>query len=181
MLFLASQIMFWIVLSFLFGLGIGWWISGAMMLDLGSTQIGFKKEGKDAPSGSISVLSESLLKTQRELEACQQSLVQAEARLKELDMRYEKKPPARPAPRPVPAGNAHADRDDLTLIHGIGPVIERKLAELNITTYRQIANLTPEEIQRISRFLDYFPGRIERDGWITSARELHRRKYGEEI
>ena len=187
MIFLASQIWIWIVAGFVFGAAIGWWLSGAMMLDLGGTKAtAFKSQGSQP--GSISVLSESLLQTQRELEACQQSLVDAEAKLKDLEVRFKPKDQtmsrgggsdARATIQP--SSRATAERDDLKLIYGIGPVIENKLAELDITTYRQIVSLTEEDILRVGEYLDYFPGRIERDGWLSSARELHRQKYGEEI
>ncbi len=73
------------------------------------------------------------------------------------------------------------ERDDLKKIYGIGPVIERKLGELDIITYRQIALLSPEEIVIVSEHINYFPGRIERDRWLESARELHQEKYGEDV
>ena len=66
-----------------------------------------------------------------------------------------------------------ADRpaDDLTLIKGIGKVIERRLRGLGITTYRQLAELSTADIQRINNALD-FPGRIERERWVEQARSL---------
>ena len=67
--------------------------------------------------------------------------------------------------------------DDLEDIDGIGPVINRKLHELGITTFAQIAAWTPEDAERIGRDLD-FPGRIEREQWIDQARAKHHDKYG---
>jgi F-type H+-transporting ATPase subunit gamma len=63
-------------------------------------------------------------------------------------------------------------------IEGIGPVIGRKLAELGITTLRQVATWTAEDAQRIGAQLD-FPGRIEREDWIGQAKAAHLAKYGE--
>ncbi len=62
--------------------------------------------------------------------------------------------------------------DDLQTIHGIGPVIEKSLNEIGITNYHQIAELTRREIEDIAEILEIFPGRIERDNWIGSARKL---------
>ena len=187
MLFLASQIWLWIAAGFLFGALIGWWMSGAMMLDLGSTAFTSIKSDS-AQKGSISVLSDSLLKTQRELESCQESLAIAEAKLKELGIETARQDKAIPrqasstSRATIQADSTdELERDDLTLIYGIGPVIERKLAQLDITTYRQIAGLSIEELLQVGDYINYFPGRIERDGWQESARELHRQKYGEEI
>jgi predicted flap endonuclease-1-like 5' DNA nuclease len=69
--------------------------------------------------------------------------------------------------------------DDLKLIVGIGPVLERMLHRLGVSTFRQIAHWSDREIDEIDAKLPEFPGRIRRDGWVTQARELHQSKYGE--
>ncbi|MGA8259216.1 MAG: hypothetical protein WB783_03285 [Arenicellales bacterium] len=63
------------------------------------------------------------------------------------------------------------DKDKLTLINGIGPTLERKLNELGITNLRQIAQLTPEDIERMNGMLN-FKGRIDREAWVAQARKL---------
>jgi predicted flap endonuclease-1-like 5' DNA nuclease len=68
--------------------------------------------------------------------------------------------------------------DDLKLIVGVGPVLERMLQQLGITTYRQIARWTERDIDEFDAKLAEFPGRIRRDGWVTQARALHASKYG---
>jgi predicted flap endonuclease-1-like 5' DNA nuclease len=68
--------------------------------------------------------------------------------------------------------------DDLKLIVGVGPMLERMLQQLGITTYRQIARWSDREIDEIDAKLPEFPGRIRRDAWVTQARELHQSKYG---
>jgi predicted flap endonuclease-1-like 5' DNA nuclease len=68
--------------------------------------------------------------------------------------------------------------DDLKLIVGVGPVLERMLQQLGITTYRQIARWTEHDIDEFDAKLPEFPGRIRRDGWVTQARALHASKYG---
>ena len=69
--------------------------------------------------------------------------------------------------------------DDLRLIVGIGPVLERMLQQLGIATYRQIAGWTERDIDAFDAKLPEFPGRIRRDAWVTQARALHQSKYGE--
>lgn len=71
--------------------------------------------------------------------------------------------------------------DDLKLIVGIGPVLERMLQRLGVATYRQIARWSERDIDEIDAKLPEFPGRIRRDGWVTQARELHQSKYGETL
>ena len=71
--------------------------------------------------------------------------------------------------------------DDLKLIVGIGPVLERMLHRLGVATYRQVAHWSERDIDEIDAQLPEFPGRIRRDGWVTQARELHLSKYGETL
>jgi F-type H+-transporting ATPase subunit gamma len=65
-------------------------------------------------------------------------------------------------------------------IDGIGPVIERKLIEMGVTTFRQIALWSPEDIDRVGSQLN-FKGRIEREDWIGQAKAAHLAKYGEQL
>jgi predicted flap endonuclease-1-like 5' DNA nuclease len=75
-----------------------------------------------------------------------------------------------PAPAP-PRAPRTAGPDDLKRIRGIGVLIEKKLNALGIATYEQIANWTAEDIERVSRVLE-FKGRIERENWVEQARIL---------
>jgi predicted flap endonuclease-1-like 5' DNA nuclease len=79
---------------------------------------------------------------------------------------------------PPPLLDAPGMPDDLKLIVGVGPVIERMLYQSGIASYRQIARLSEREIDAIDARLAEFPGRIRRDGWVTQARTLHLAKYG---
>jgi predicted flap endonuclease-1-like 5' DNA nuclease len=60
--------------------------------------------------------------------------------------------------------------DDLQQIFGIGPVTEKALNKLGITSYSQLADLKNHDIEKIADALQIFPGRIERDNWVGSAR-----------
>ncbi len=80
---------------------------------------------------------------------------------------------------PPPLLDGPGSPDDLKLIVGVGPVLERMLQQLGIGTYRQIARWTERDIDEFDAKLHEFPGRIRRDGWVTQARELHHSKYGE--
>ena len=76
------------------------------------------------------------------------------------------------------ASPASRQRDDLKKIHGIGPKLERLLSARGIYRFSDIAGWTAEDIERFSRSLDVFPGRINRDDWVRGARREHDRKYG---
>lgn len=66
-------------------------------------------------------------------------------------------------------------KNDLTLISGIGPVIQRKLNELGIYSFQQISEFTPEDIDEVANALKVFQGRIGRDNWIGKAAALMRK------
>ena len=71
-----------------------------------------------------------------------------------------------------------SDIDDLKRIRGVGVLIEKKLKSLGISSYEQIANWTPADIDRINGILD-FKGRIERENWVEQARILASGGYTE--
>lgn len=64
------------------------------------------------------------------------------------------------------------EKDDLTMISGIGPVIEKRLNSLDIYTFKQISRFSPIDIQVINDTIIIFSGRIERDEWVAQANEL---------
>lgn len=61
--------------------------------------------------------------------------------------------------------------DDLTLIKGIGKVLQVRLNDLGITTFARIAALGEAEITSIDKTLN-FKGRIARDKWLEQAKDL---------
>lgn len=81
--------------------------------------------------------------------------------------------------RTEPLYKAPDYQDDLKKIKGIGPVMERTLNELGVTTFAQLANFDQQDIDRVSAAIDAFPGRIQRDDWVGKAKLQQRQKYGE--
>jgi NADH-quinone oxidoreductase subunit E len=68
-----------------------------------------------------------------------------------------------------PAGR----KDDLTLIAGVGPAIEKLLNEMGISTFQQVAGLTPPQIEEVEAEAG-FRGRIGRNNWLQQAEVLAR-------
>ncbi|GEP08472.1 NADH-quinone oxidoreductase subunit NuoE [Methylobacterium gnaphalii] len=78
--------------------------------------------------------------------------------------------------RPAGIAAARDDRpDDLTKIRGIGPVNSRRLNDLGVWHYDQIAAWTPAEIAWVGAYLA-FPGRIDREDWVGQAGTLAEKK-----
>ncbi len=71
--------------------------------------------------------------------------------------------------------------DDLKKIKGVAKVLEGKLNEHGVYTYRQIAFWTAPAVREFSKLLTNFKDRIHRDNWIAQARQLHEEKYGEKL
>ena len=69
---------------------------------------------------------------------------------------------------------SESEKDDLKMISGIGPFIEERLNALDIYTFRQISNFSPQDIETINDAIEYFSGRIERDEWVAQALDLVR-------
>ncbi len=80
-------------------------------------------------------------------------------------------PAAESGPRFKGLDAPQGEKDDLTRISGIGPVIEETLNEMGIFHYHQIAAFTDDDIAMVNDDIS-FPGRIEREEWISQAKEL---------
>ena len=61
--------------------------------------------------------------------------------------------------------------DDLKLISGVGPVLEKKLNALGVTQWAQVAAFKKADITKLDDALS-FKGRIERDDWVKQAKAL---------
>jgi predicted flap endonuclease-1-like 5' DNA nuclease len=62
--------------------------------------------------------------------------------------------------------------DDLKLIKGIGPKLEKLCNSLGYFHFDQIAGWTPAEIAWVDENLEGFKGRVTRDEWVVQARDL---------
>ena len=83
---------------------------------------------------------------------------------------------AEPAPASEPAPGAlfvapEGAADDLKLISGVGPALEKKLNDFGVTQFAQIAKFKKADIQKLDEGLN-FKGRIERDEWVKQAKAL---------
>lgn len=74
---------------------------------------------------------------------------------------------AAPALFTPPAG----EPDDLKMISGVGPVLERKLNTLGVTAFAQVAAFKKADIEKLDEALN-FRGRITRDDWVKQAKAL---------
>jgi predicted flap endonuclease-1-like 5' DNA nuclease len=62
--------------------------------------------------------------------------------------------------------------DDLKLVKGIGPALEKLCNKLGYFHFDQIAAWTDKEIAWVDDNLEGFKGRVTRDEWVPQARDL---------
>lgn len=101
-----------------------------------------------------------------------------------------RKPAATAAASLSPAGKpkipkAKGEPDNLRLIKGVGPKLNKLLNNLGVTRFDQIAGWKAQEIAEVDQYLETFSGRITRDAWIDQAKYLAKddiagfeKKYG---
>lgn len=65
--------------------------------------------------------------------------------------------------------------DDLKLISGVGPKLEKVLNGLGIYKFEQISKWTKSEREWVDGYLK-FKGRIDRDDWVSQAKKLAKEK-----
>jgi NADH-quinone oxidoreductase subunit E len=75
---------------------------------------------------------------------------------------------ARPLAIEAPRGSGP---DDLQRIKGVGPINEKRLHELGIFHFDQIAAWVRSEIRWVGTYFS-FPGRIDREQWVAQAARL---------
>jgi large subunit ribosomal protein L19 len=72
------------------------------------------------------------------------------------------------------------DPDDLKLIQGVTPELEKKLNKLGLVKFEQIANLSDDEIARLDEEIQ-LNGAIEHDDWVGKATDLMAETTVEEV
>lgn len=94
-------------------------------------------------------------------------------------------PKAKPAAKPAPVAEQapekepelltapKGDKDDLKRIKGVGPQLEGLLNTMGFWHFWQIADWGPAEIAWVDNRLK-FKGRIERDDWVSQAKDFAR-------
>ena len=74
-----------------------------------------------------------------------------------------------------------SERDDLQQIKGVGAKLAQKLNMLGIVNFRGLTELSSEDYERAQELIPSLKSRIDRDGWVEQARQLHQEKYNESL
>ncbi len=94
--------------------------------------------------------------------------------------------PAKPAKSAKPAAakpvsTKAADKDDLKQIPGLGRIVEKRLNDNGIRTYRQFAQLSDEDIQTLEAVGIKIVNRARKGNWREHAKDQHLQKYNESL
>lgn len=81
----------------------------------------------------------------------------------------KKEAPAKAAAKPAETKSDIVD--DVSLIGGVGPALQKKLEGVGITSLKQIAKLSAKKMADIDEELK-LGGRTEREEWVEQAKEL---------
>ncbi len=99
------------------------------------------------------------------------------------------KPKTKPASKPAPAKTAAkpvakdgkpemlkkaraGGADDLKMIKGVGPALEKLLNKLGVYHFDQVAGWRKAEVAWVDENLEGFKGRVSRDDWVKQAKTL---------
>jgi NADH-quinone oxidoreductase subunit E len=74
--------------------------------------------------------------------------------------------------RPELLKKPHGKADDLKLIWGVGPALEKLLNKIGIWHFDQIANWSAKELSWVDEKLEGFKGRAKRDEWVKQSKKL---------
>jgi NADH-quinone oxidoreductase subunit E len=74
--------------------------------------------------------------------------------------------------RPELLKKPHGKADDLKLIWGVGPALEKLLNKMGIWHFDQIANWSAKELTWVDEKLEGFKGRAKRDEWVKQSKKL---------
>jgi predicted flap endonuclease-1-like 5' DNA nuclease len=122
----------------------------------------FQLEQFENETGSLRFRNKQLEFVNKELEETNQKLnVEIEAMRRPVE-------PMHPFVRQLEPD----EKDDLTVIKGIGPFIEKRLNMVGVYSLRQISEFTAETIEHITKAIEFFPNRIVRDQWVEQAKDL---------
>ena len=166
MIYLALQILFWLILAVLFGIFIGWLIW---------------RRRSEGDVSEVENLRQMIKARDEEIASLKDTVSQCESMLKlyKEEMEEACRPDFVPElPAAVPKATA-TEADDLQEISGVGPFLEGKLNAFGIYTFRQVAALEPSVIDELGDTFGSFSDRISREDWVGQAKKLHETKYGD--
>jgi len=185
MVYLFIEIILWIILAIVLGFLVGWLLKiWPFWKRFNEYEKSFEAYRSECES-KINKLELNYRKKLRKFKDDQQATIDSlKDQIAKLEKRLSKhnhttKVPIKRAStskkKPVRAQRVKA-KDNLKEIIGVDKVLERLLHRQKIYTFKQIANFSKKDIDKISEKFSGFNDRIKRDKWIQQAKRLMKRK-----
>jgi len=134
-------------------------------VDKGPVLRRFRPRARGSASRILKPTSHIFVEVGTVVETKEKKAAPKKAEKKEAPAKEEKKAPAKKA-----AKAKTVDLNDLKLLSGVGPAMEKKLNAEGITSINQIAEMTKEQIAELDAKIG-IKGKIE-DTWQNEAKEL---------
>lgn len=194
MAWLAIHMWLLLLLAFLLGLALGWWIWHRQRVvtvgaDTRQPSGNTRTVASQAAYGTPEMGVNNQSGDEKQTDAVVSEPVAALSELSSPKAEIEPEPEPEPERTPqsanpeTPAAQTGAaapllfdtptegPADDLKKIKGIGPAIEKLLNSLGVFYFRQIADWDRSHVAWVDQRLQ-FPGRIDREDWINQAQTL---------
>ena len=158
MIWLFAEIWAWVLVGFLLGVAVGWWIwfqKPEAMRVAEPAVVARLRADLDASASALARSESDLALANNSRKALEARLAAAGQPVKQLFLA-------------APIGVA----DDLTAINGIGIRLAALLGDIGIFHIDQIAGWTSKDIAEVDAKLGSFKGRIVRDNWVEQAQAL---------
>jgi predicted flap endonuclease-1-like 5' DNA nuclease len=157
MIWLFGEIWAWILVGFLLGVWVGWWMWARTPppISVDPAIVSHLRAELDSVTATLARATSDLTASTNARRALEASLAAAGA-------------PVTPLFLDSPDGAA----DDLTLVKGIGPRLADLLNDIGIFHIRQIAGWSAADCAEVDGKLGAFKGRIARDAWVAQARQI---------
>ena len=84
----------------------------------------------------------------------------------------ERKPVAKDGKPELLSAPRGGKADDLKLIKGVGPKLEKMLNNMGVYHFDQVASWRAKEVKWVDENLEGFKGRVSRDEWVKQAKVL---------
>ena len=125
----------------------------------------------------------------------ERDLAKAEAQVEKWAKAKESSAVLKPAPRVASTGKAaktaksstkaakkpKAERDDLQVLSGVGPALEKKLNKAGVRSYADLVALDKDALEGVADKVGFSVQKMRSGKWIPTARREHKAKYGSKL
>lgn len=172
--YVLAEIVLYLLIAGLIGFVVGWFVRGEFLSKAFNKNEKMKKEPESAkePASKVETSNNEISVSSEVIK--EEVKVEGEIKKEELEefIPVETTDATTEVGKPTLLSEApEIGKDQLSLIKGIGPVLERKLNDLGVYTFKQIASWDAKEEIWIGTQM-FFPKKVTKEEWVSQAQEL---------